>query len=228
MANSFFISGTDTGVGKTYASCALLQAAESRGLSTMGLKPVAAGCELIDGKVQNSDARQLLKYMSIALQYEQVNPIALKAATSPHIAAALEGRNVSSSRIVGFCRGALMQKPDFAVIEGAGGWYVPINSRETLADVARELDSPVILVVALRLGCLNHAILSAKAIQQSGLKLAGWIGNQVQSVKMDYEAEYIDSLQAAIPAPCLGILPYNETGDPQSAQSHLNLDCLFL
>jgi len=228
MGKAFFVTGTDTGVGKTFATCALMRAAQNKGLSTMGLKPVAAGCEWIDDQWQNEDARLLNQHMTVELAYNQINPVALKAATSPHIAANEEDRNVTAARIVGYCRGALMQRPDLALIEGAGGWYVPINNRETLADVARELQLPVIVVVSLRLGCLNHAMLTIKAVQTAGLKVAGWIGNRTDVVPMDYEVEYIASLRSAIASPCLGILPFVESGNPEIAATHLAIDCLEL
>lgn len=228
MSKAFFVTGTDTGVGKTFASCAMLEAAKSKGLSTMALKPVAAGAEIVDERKTNEDALQLQAHMSLELPYEQVNPVVLDAPTSPHIAAHLAGRKVDASRLLGYCRGALLKRPDFALIEGAGGWRVPINNRQTLADLAKLLDLPVILVVSLKLGCLNHAMLTAEAIANDGLTLAGWIGNRVEAEPMDYESEYIASLAGALKAPMLGCLSFSAKSAPVEAAAEIDLSALDL
>lgn len=233
MAKAFFLAGTDTGVGKTFVSCALLEAAASQGKSTMGLKPMAAGCEQVEigeGKLQwqNEDAQQLIKHATIALPYIQVNPVALKAAASPHIAAALEKKTITAARMDGICRGALMKRPDFAVVEGAGGWRVPISPRETMADLAKSLELGVILVVDLRLGCLNHAMLTAESIRRDGLELVAWVGNRSSDKVMDYEDENIATLASALNAPLLGCLPYQAGQSPQDVCNLLVLDCLEL
>lgn len=228
MAKTFFVAGTDTEVGKTFASCALLEAANAMGKKTMGLKPVAAGCEEVDGEWKNEDAIALQAHMSCELPYSQVNPVALKTPASPHIAAHLDNKTVSCSRLVGFCRGALMARPDFALVEGAGGWRVPVSPRETMADLARQLDYPVILVVALRLGCLNHAMLTAEAIRRDGLKIAGWVANRVSETPMSFEEENIATLKSVLGAPMLGALPFSKEGDPKAVCNQLVLDCLEL
>lgn len=228
MARQFFVAGTDTGVGKTFASCAILEAANRSGLKTIGLKPLAAGGEVIDGSLRNEDALALQCAASVELSYDQINPVVLEAATSPHIAASLSGRQVSVSRLSGFCRGAVMHKHDLALVEGAGGWRVPVNPRETMADLARELSYPVVFVVGLRLGCINHALLSIEAIMRDGLKIAGWIANRMSPDPMEYEAEYYQTLKAGIHAPCLGLLPFSEDGDAQAVSAHLDLSTLSL
>jgi dethiobiotin synthetase len=233
MTKAFFVTGTDTEVGKTFVSCALLEAAAERGLSTMALKPLAAGCEqveLMDGKTQwqNEDAIALQQHMTMSLPYAQVNPVALKEAASPHIAASLEGKTVSAARMTGFCRGALMSRPDFAIVEGAGGWRVPISPRETMAHLAAQLELSVIVVVALRLGCLNHAMLTADAIRADGLKVAGWVGNRVGDESMAFEQENIATLVSALGAPLLGLLPFEQGQSPKLVCKHLDLDCLEL
>jgi dethiobiotin synthetase len=157
MSKTWFVAGTDTGVGKTAVSCALMAAAAESGLRTAAVKPVAAGC---DNEGQNDDALCLMAGMTEELEYSQVNPIALEAAIAPHIAASLEGKTLQASRLVGLCRGVMLGKADFVLIEGAGGWRVPINPRETLADLAIQLRVGVILVVGMRLGCINHALLT--------------------------------------------------------------------
>ena len=149
MSKTFFVTGTDTEVGKTAISCALLSAAASQGLETAAVKPVAAGC---DERGQNEDALQLMTAMTAELDYCQVNPVALEPAIAPHIAAAQAGKTLQASRLAGLCRGVMLAGADFTLIEGAGGWRVPISPRETLADLAVQLDVPVILVV----GCLLY------------------------------------------------------------------------
>lgn len=233
MGKAFFVAGTDTEVGKTFASCALLAAANEKGLSTMALKPIAAGADEYirdNDKVEwrNEDAVALMLHMSVNLPYAQVNPVLLKEPASPHIAAALERRVPSASRMTGVCRGALMQKPDLAIVEGAGGWRVPISPRETMADLAKQLDLNVILVVGLRLGCLNHAMLTAEAIKRDGLELAAWVANSITPEPMSFEAENIATLRSAIRAPLLGHLPYSASGEPRDVCKSLNLECLDL
>ena len=172
-----FITGTDTDVGKTVVACGFLAAANDQGLRTAAIKPVAAGCEITQQGMTNDDALQLQAAASHKLSYQQINPVALEPAIAPHIAAAESGVRMSASRLVGYCRGVSLMPVDMVVIEGAGGWRVPINSRETLADVARELECAVIVVVGMRLGCLNHALLTMEAIRRDGLQIAGWVAN---------------------------------------------------
>ena len=204
---AYFVTGTDTDVGKTLIATALLNAANQLKLSTAAVKPVAAGCEDTAEGLRNSDALLLQSTMSCKLSYQQVNPVALKDPIAPHIAAQREGRNLTVSRLVGFCRGVMMQRPEFMVVEGAGGWLVPLNNRETLADLARELELPVIMVVSMRLGCVNHALLTAQAISATGLPIAGWVANTVGEQMPCYQ-ENIETLKRRIPAPLIGEVPY--------------------
>jgi dethiobiotin synthetase len=150
----------------------------------------------------------------VSLPYAQVNPIALRAPLSPHLAAARDGVRVRAAQVTGLVRGAMAQaRADLVLVEGAGGWRVPLNERETLADVAAELALPVILVVGLRLGCLNHALLTAEAIRRDGLVLAGWIGNAIDPQMLARE-ENVATLAAALDAPLLGVLPHAAPGEP--------------
>jgi dethiobiotin synthetase len=204
MSKTWFVTGTDTGVGKTAVSCGLLAAAAGAGLRTAAVKPVAAGC---DENGQNEDALCLQAAMTEVLDYSQVNPVALRAAIAPHIAAALESKRLEASRMAGLCRGVMLGGADFVLIEGAGGWRVPINGRETLADLAIELRVGVIMVVGMRLGCINHALLTAEAIRRDGLPLAAWIANQ-PGPRMDHHEENLDALRGLLPAPLLGDIPY--------------------
>lgn len=222
----FFVTGTDTGVGKTLVSCVLLEACKQQQLRTLALKPLAAGCDTVSGELRNDDAVQLMQHMTEAMPYEQVNPFALQAAIAPHIAAKQEGRRLLVSRIAGLVRGALMQPADVTLVEGAGGWYVPLNAQETLADLVRELQLPVILVVGMRLGCLNHALLTARAIQSNGLKLAGWVANCIDP-DMPVLQDNIDTLRTSLSAPCLGVIPFQRTPDFAELASSVEIDLLL-
>jgi len=204
MSAAWFVTGTDTEVGKTAVCCALLAAAASHGLRTAAVKPVAAGC---DAGGRNEDALQLLAAMTEELDYRQVNPVALQAALAPHIAAALEDCQLQAQRLAESCRAVVLGGADFVLVEGAGGWRVPINPQETLADVARRLGVGVILVVGMRLGCINHALLTAEAIRADGLPLAGWVANQC-GPRMHRHEENVDTLRRLLPAPLLGDVPW--------------------
>lgn len=201
-----FVTGTDTDVGKTVVACGLLAAAREQGLRTVAIKPIAAGCEPGEQGLTNSDALQLQAAATHQLSYQQVNPIALEPAIAPHIAAQEADLRLSASRLVGYCRGVSLLPVDMVLIEGAGGWRVPINPRETLADVARELNCAVIVVVGMRLGCLNHALLTVEAIRRDGLQIAGWVAN-ILDPDMPRLEENIDTLKQRIAEPCLGTVP---------------------
>lgn len=207
MKKRFFVTGTDTDAGKTYVTVGLLKAAKRAGLKSFGLKPIAAGAEQIDGDWRNDDALLIQQASSVLLPYEQVNPVVLEAAIAPHIAAMKEGRLVTASRLEGFIKGALLAPHDFALVEGAGGWRVPLNDRELLSDVAKSLGFPVILVVNMKLGCLNHAILTAEAIARDGLTLVGWVANSGAET-MPCHDENIATLSAMLTAPLLASIPW--------------------
>ena len=218
----FFITGTDTDVGKTVVTAGLIEAANQAALSTAAIKPVAAGCESTESGLQNTDALQLQAAASHPLTYQQVNPVALEAAIAPHIAATEEGKQLSASRLSGFCRGLTLLPVDMLFIEGAGGWRVPLNNRETLADIPKQLNSEVILVVGLRLGCINHALLTAEAIRRDGLSLAGWVGN-ILHADMPRLDENIDTLKRLITEPCLGIVPRLSDTAPNQVAAYVSL-----
>jgi dethiobiotin synthetase len=189
------------------------------------VKPVAAGCQQTAAGLRNDDALLLQQAMSLPLPYEQINPVALEPAIAPHIAAEQAGKRLQVDRLAGFCRGVLMQKADFTVIEGAGGWRVPLNPRETLASLAVELQLPVILVVGMKLGCISHALLTAEAIARDGLKLAGWVANNPGERMACYE-DNLNSLKALLPAPCIGEVPFLQPANGAAAASFLDLDTL--
>lgn len=222
MAKRFFIAGTDTDVGKTAIAAALLAAAKQQGLRTLALKPVAAGAVKTEAGLRNDDALILQSQMTAPLGYEQVNPVVLEPAIAPHIAARQAGRRLTVSQLAGVCRGALMTAHDFALIEGAGGWRVPLNERETLAGLALEMQLPVILVVGMRLGCLNHALLTAEAIRRDGLILAGWVANSIDP-SMSCPDENFDTLKDLLPAPCIGRVPHLDNATPEQCATYLDI-----
>lgn len=217
MTRTYFVTGTDTEVGKTAVSCALLEAAKRVGRSTAAVKPVAAGC---DSEGRNEDALALQQSISMSLPYAQINPVALQPAIAPHIAAEQAGRRLQADRLAGLCRGVMGLGADLVLIEGAGGWRVPLGPRETFADIAINLQVDVILVVAMRLGCINHALLTAEAISRDGLRLAGWVANQ-PGPEMSCHRENLDTLRRWLPAPLLGELPRLAPFDPAVAGDYL-------
>lgn len=221
MPRAFFVTGTDTHVGKTFVTAALLRALNARGLRTVGLKPLASGCVWQEGAWTNDDALILQQAASQFLPYAVINPIALINPVAPHLAARAQGQNLSLQKLVMALQAGLKADADVTLIEGAGGWYVPLNEQEYFSDLVRELSLPVILVVGIRLGCINHALLTVAAIEHTGVSLAGWVANCVDPV-MDCREENIDYLRQKIAAPCLGVLPYFSTQDDiTTATSHL-------
>lgn len=229
MPKTFFVTGTDTDVGKTLVTSGLLQAARQQGFSTLGLKPIAAGAEeTTSGGWVNGDALALQAVSSLNPRYDEVNPLLLKAAIAPHLAAEQEGRSLNLDRLAGLVRGQLIKRADLTLIEGAGGWRVPLNARHTLADLPRMLQLPVILVVGLKLGCLSHALLTAEAIQKDGLQLAGWVASSCTPEIMLQEAENLQTLKQCLGAPCLGHLPRLQQPSAMAAAEYLDLQALQL
>jgi dethiobiotin synthetase len=201
---SLFVTGTDTEVGKTAVSAALLCLLKQQGLSVAGMKPIASGCESTSNGLRNEDALILNQQASIELAYEVVNPYAFEPAIAPHIAANKVGVTIQAE-VIQRQFYQIQQQVDSVVVEGAGGWLVPIDNTLTMADVAIRLGLPVVLVVGIRLGCINHALLTVQAIQQSGLPFYGWLANHVDDCAES--DEIIESLKARISAPCLGVVP---------------------
>ncbi|MAA58931.1 MAG: dethiobiotin synthase [Pseudomonadales bacterium] len=226
MKKRFFVTGTDTDAGKTFVTVLMLEALKQKGLSTLALKPLAAGCEQVDGELRNDDALKLQAAMTVALPYQQINPIALKSAIAPHLAAEEEGRTLSVDRLAGLIRGALMTPADVTLVEGAGGWLVPLNHRETLGNLVKELELPVILVVGVRLGCLNHALLTARAVAAAGLPLAGWVANGIDPEAAKVQ-ENINTLKSMLPAPCLGVIPHGPQADKEALAQLIDIDLLL-
>ena len=208
MSRGFFITGTDTDVGKTSIALGLMYALQQQGMRVAAMKPVSAGCELTAEGLRNEDARLLLQQSSMPLPYERVNPYAFEPAIAPHIAAAESGIEMQLAPLVEAYK-SIAAQADVVIVEGAGGWLVPLNERQTLADFAGELHLPVIIIVGMRLGCLNHALLTEQAIKARGLKPAGWVANQLCAV-MPYFEDNLAYLQSHLEAPLLGIVPHQQ------------------
>lgn len=206
VTKRWFITGTDTDVGKTIASCTLLQAAASQGYRTVGYKPVASGSQITVDGLRNSDALALQANSSERLPYSQINPLTLLEATSPNIASESEGCEIHLSALSQGLR-QLEQQAEWILIEGAGGWFTPLSPQATFADWVQQEQLPVIMVVGVKLGCINHALLTALAIQQAGLTLVGWVANEVIPAGTR-QAEYLATLVRMIDAPLLGVIPH--------------------
>jgi dethiobiotin synthetase len=219
-----YVTGTDTGVGKTVASTALLHALRNAGLRAVGMKPVASGCERIDGMWRNEDALQLQAASAPAPVYADVNPFAFPLPLAPELAAREAGSEVSLAPILA-AQARLAEQADFVVVEGVGGWAAPLSATLVQADVARALDLPVVLVVGLRLGCLNHAYLSARAIIGDGCRLAGWIASDIDPA-MARADDNAALLRARLPVPCLGRLPYRPGADARQLSACLDIEPL--
>lgn len=225
MTERFYVTGTDTEVGKTVASTALLQAARLLGRRAVGYKPVASGSEMTDEGLRNSDALALQRNSALPLRYEEVNPYTFAEPTSPHIVSADEQRPIEVGVLSAGLR-ALEAQADWVLVEGAGGWFTPLSPTLTLADWVRDEQLPVILVVGVKLGCINHAVLTAQAVQQAGLRLAGWIANDVVPPGRRH-AEYLSTLQRMLPAPLLGEIPWlGESVDDRPLGGYLDLSLL--
>ncbi|MEN8213341.1 MAG: dethiobiotin synthase [Pseudomonadota bacterium] len=217
--SGYFITGTDTGVGKTVVTLAVMEKLKQQGLTVAGFKPVASGCSRgVDG-LRNSDAVQIMQAGSCELPYSLVNPYAFEPPIAPHLAAARSGEPIRIERIASIYR-QLEQRAERVVMEGAGGWAVPLGDDAMLPDVACRLGLTVILVVGLRLGCINHALLTAAAIRMSGLEFGGWIANQ-QQPELDAMDDIVDAMQQRIDAPLVGVVPWRENPKPGEIAAYL-------
>jgi len=217
MSGGWFVTGTDTGVGKTLVSRLLLEALNRAGHSAAGMKPVASGCHVTAAGLRSDDALELMQASGAAADYADVNPYALGSACAPHIAAREMGVEIKLERILESFR-RLQQKFPWVVVEGVGGWSVPLGERLTMAEVARALGLPVILVVGLRLGCLNHALLTAEAIRRADIPLAGWVANRIDPA-MTHVPENIATLTQKIEAPLLAQIPCQSAAQPDAASA---------
>jgi len=223
MNKGYFITGTDTNVGKTWATIALLHYFRQQGQTVICMKPVASGCAPSDGQLKNADALLLQNHSSVMLPYELINPYAYALPVSPHLAGL--DNPVDFNKVLSTFK-HLQTQADIVLVEGAGGWLTPVTSHQDISDLAKLLALPVILVVAIRLGCINHAKLSHQAIVQSGVTCAGWIAVclEPEMLLMD---DNIATLKAALPHPLRGILPYFNAEDFNNLASYLdNMDDL--
>jgi len=209
MQKGFFITGTDTDVGKTWATISLIHYFKNQGCSVIGMKPVAAGCSLQDGQLKNVDAVLMQTHSNVTANYDLINPYAYPLPVSPHIAGAdnpVKFENI----LTNFA--ALAEQAEVVLVEGAGGWCSPLNNQQDNSDLAKTLNLPVILVVGIRLGCINHAKLTSFAIQQSGLPCAGWIAMCIDA-QLPFIDENIHCINKAIKSPLLGIIPFEGNAD---------------
>ena len=219
-----FVSGTDTGIGKTCASAALLHALRARGLRASGMKPVASGCRATPAGLRNEDAEALLAASDPVPAYADCNPYALAEPIAPHIAARLAGVDIDIAIARAACA-RIAANADRVVVEGVGGWAVPFSAQSMQVELVRALGLPVVLVVGMRLGCLNHALLSRAAIAADGCVLAGWIANPIEPA-MPFAESNLQTLQARIDAPLLGVLEHAHPFDARAAARLLDVDAL--
>lgn len=201
----YFVTGTDTEIGKTVASAALIRALNRRGTRTVGMKPVASGCADTAGGLRNEDALSLMRAAAVECPYVDVNPYAFAPPIAPHIAAADVGVVIDFNRIRE-CHARLAAAADCVVVEGVGGWTVPLNADQSVADLAVALDLPAVLVVGMRLGCLNHALLTAESMRHAGVRCAGWVANELDGSMARLE-ENVRTLRAMMPFPMIARIP---------------------
>ncbi len=225
MSRGFFVTGTDTGVGKTMVACALLYAFARQGQSVVGMKPVTAGCEeTLDG-LRNGDVEQLIAASTVKAPRHMVNPYALKPPIAPHIAAQQAGIQIKLS-VIKAAFDQLKTMAGVVVVEGVGGFKVPLSSQQDSADLAGLLGLPVILVVGMRLGCLNHALLTSGAIEERGLKLVGWVANCIDP-HMAALQENLRALEERLGRPPLGVFAFQPDLRPKELARDLDIQSLM-
>lgn len=220
MGQGYFVTGTDTGIGKTWSTVALIQYFKDQGKSVAGMKPVASGCEEVDGELRNADAQLLQQHSSISLPYKAINPYAFSLAVAPHIAAEKCGVVIEIDKIISYYK-KIAKLADVVLVEGVGGWLVPLNEAQDIADLARQLNLPVIVIVGVRLGCINQAKLTFAAIRQAGVRCAGWIACCVEQ-DMQMLDENIQALTQAIDIPLLAVFPYKDKLDSEYFSQQLS------
>ena len=225
MKKGFFITGTDTGVGKTTVTAGLVTGLQKQGYRVLPVKPLSSGAKLTAAGLRNADGILLKNTTAMQCGYHHINPLVLARAVAPHVAAAEENKSLSVAQLLQACEPSFALEADYYCVEGAGGWLVPLNDKETMADFAKALQWPVILVVGMRLGCLNHALLTYQGIQKLGLTVAGWVAN-VMDPTMDCLQENIATLAGRLPAALLGVVPYTSHDPVGQASAHLNVSRL--
>jgi dethiobiotin synthetase len=219
-----FVTGTDTEIGKTLISSALLYALVQGGMRAAGMKPIAAGATVRDGIMHNDDVDALAAASNVSLPSELAAPYLLHEPAAPHWAAALECVHIDGAHIMA-CHARITELADAVVVEGVGGFQVPLSDRFDTADLAQQLGLPVVMVVGLRLGCINHALLTAEAIAARGLTLAGWVANAIDPQMRHVEAS-LEALSKRLAAPLLGCVPHLPQASPAAAAAHLDFSCL--
>ncbi|MBC3873654.1 dethiobiotin synthase [Undibacterium flavidum] len=222
--NDYFITGTDTEIGKTFITSALLRALGEAGKSTLGLKPIASGADEINGVLHNEDVDSLVAASTVKAPQEIVVPYLMRTPAAPHIVAAMENVKMNVQHIAS-CYQQAQHLADVVLVEGVGGFCVPLDDETSTVDLAQALSLPVILVVGMRLGCINHALLTAQAIAASGLRLAGWVANTVDT-EMKFFEENVQALKQRLDAPCLGVMPRLAAVDIVQASQYLDLNLL--
>lgn len=221
MEPGYFITGTDTDCGKTVITLGLMQHLQSEGFSVVGMKPVASGSEWTTAGLRNGDATQIQKQGSTQLEYGWINPYAFEPAIAPHLAAQQCGQEIDIQLIKEHYL-KLAQTADKVLVEGVGGWLVPLSDSCLLPDLAVALALPVVMVVGMRLGCINHSLLTQDTIAASGCRLAGWVANTVEPEMAEFEAN-LQTLRHRLAAPLFGVVPYLDNADPHAVARHLRL-----
>jgi dethiobiotin synthetase len=222
---ALFVTGTDTGVGKTRVAAALCRALAARGNRVAAMKPVASGCEITPEGLRNEDALTLLAAMNVRARYSDVNPYAFAPPIAPHIAAQEAGVDIDFD-VLDRAFERLKMQSQALIVEGAGGWLAPLDATRGFADLAAHWQMDVVLVVGMRLGCLNHALLTAESIERRGLRLRGWVANSIDP-GFERLAENISSLQRRISAPCVGFFSFEPRAEPEALARDLAVDALL-
>ena len=216
----WFITGTDTEIGKTHVASALIRQLVAGGHRVAGMKPVASGCESTPAGLRNEDALSLIAASNVDLPYDVVNPFAFEPAIAPHIAAQEAGQKIDINRISHLAQSI---EADYLIVEGVGGWYVPLSDTHMLCELAMATSDAAIIVVGMRLGCINHALLTAAQIQRDGMPLKGWIANHVDP-DMHVQSENLATLEALMPCPLLGVSPWQDTSKNKLEFCKLNIN----
>jgi len=225
MSKGIFITGTDTGIGKTRFTLSLMEALKKHGRQVSGMKPIASGATMNRGKLINQDAELIMQHCSKPTDYKLINPAVFELPVSPHIAADKKNEKIDLDQIVA-CYKKLESNCDNIVVEGVGGWRVPISQDLSLVDLVRALDLSVILVVGLKLGCINHGILTSEAINADGIRLVGWVSNRLDSDYLLAE-ETIKTLNAHLSCPHLADLPYSDNFEPEKMLETIDLSSIL-
>ena len=225
MTPAWFITGTDTGVGKTRIAAALCCGLVHRGISVAAMKPVASGCSVTPEGLRNDDALALLAAMNVRARYSDVNPYAFGPAIAPHIAAQEAGVSIDFE-VLDRAFERLRMQSQAMIVEGAGGWLAPLDATRGFADLAAHWQMDVVLVVGMRLGCLNHALLTAESIERRGLHLRGWVANTIDP-EVERLKENISSLQSRLGAPCLGYFSFEPQASLETLAQGLAIDALL-